>query len=517
MTRIIMLSIFTTFFTLFAKAQSDDVSQLPPLTELGSGTFKGHQGGLYPNGSNTMPPEFYNDAVQMASSIQPLDKNGNANVNGEIGLVALGASTVAMFSKGIEKMLPKSNIINKELNFVNCGIGGQDMSDIMDPNANFWSVIDARVKAAGMTLEQVQVIWFQEDNLKSRETDLDGRGKGLVDDFTYMVQFCKKHYPNLKLFYVTGRHTTDFMPADGKDKHREPKAYINGWACKWLIENQINGDKELNYKGENAVAPLILWGPYFWTQGEKPRSDGYSWTPSLVSPDGVHPTEAGIEKVSKDLVDFWQTDPVSKIWFLENPGEAALLADLNYMHISINKTVVEDILYTDISDNFRMVILKDSIVVYNHEKEKKQEQLEIQINEKGTYKFLITDENEKAFAGKFIVDESLAVTIDNSKPAKDANDSLSANYIDPNAPAWIVNGANKLPKLKRVLSGHEVVKVTIKDAKGNIVSQIEDVLNKHTDLNELLERGEYALNFYDEGGAEILLPEEFRSMVRIKY
>ena len=128
-----------------------------------------------------------------------------------------------------------------------------------------------------------------------------------------------------------------------------------------------------------------------------------------------------------------------------------------------------------------------------------------------------TDENEKAFAGKFIVDESLAVTIDNSKPAKDANDSLSANYIDPNAPAWIVNGANKLPKLKRVLSGHEVVKVTIKDAKGNIVSQIEDVLNKHTDLNELLERGEYALNFYDESGAEILLPEEFRSMVRIKY
>ena len=165
MTRIIMLSILSSFFTLFAKAQSADVSQLPPLTELGTGTFKGHQGGLYPNGSNTMPPEFYNDAVTIAASIKPLDKNGNADVNGEIGLVALGASTVAMFSKGIEKMLPKSNGINKELNFVNCGIGGQDMSDIMNPEANFWSVNDARVKAAGMTLDQVQIIWFQEDHL----------------------------------------------------------------------------------------------------------------------------------------------------------------------------------------------------------------------------------------------------------------------------------------------------------------------------------------------------------------
>jgi len=517
MTRIIMLSILSTFFTLFAKAQTDDVSQLPPLTELGTGTFKGHQGGLYPNGSNAMPPEFYNDAVQMASSIQPLDKNGKADVNGEIGLVALGASTVAMFSKGIDKMLAKSNVVNKELNFVNCGIGGQDLSDIMDPNANFWSEVDSRVKSSGMTLDQVQVIWFQEDNLKTRENDLDGRGKALVDDFTYMVQFCKKHYPNLKLFYVTGRHTTAFMSAEGKDKHREPKAYINGWATKWLIENQINGDKDLRYKGDDAVAPLILWGPYFWTQGEKTRSDGYSWTPSLVVADGVHPTEAGVEKVSKDLVDFWQTDPVSKIWFLDNPGDAPLMTDLNYMHLSINKTIVEDILYTDISDNFRIVILKDSTVVFNHEKEKKQKQLEIQINEKGNYKFLITDENGKAIAGKFIVDEALAVTVDNSKLAKDANDSLSANYIDPNAPAWIVNGANKLPKLKKVLSGHEVVKVTVKDAKGNTVSEIEDVLNKHTDLNELLERGEYALNFYDESGKQILLPEEFRSMVRIKY
>ena len=98
MTRIIMLSILSSFFTLFAKAQSADVSQLPPLTELGTGTFKGHQGGLYPNGSNTMPPEFYNDAVPIAASINPLDKHGNADVNDEIGLVALGASTVTLFS-----------------------------------------------------------------------------------------------------------------------------------------------------------------------------------------------------------------------------------------------------------------------------------------------------------------------------------------------------------------------------------------------------------------------------------
>lgn len=56
-------------------------------------------------------------------------------------------------------------------------------------------------------------------------------------------------------------------------------------------------------------------GTLFWTQGDKPRADGYTWNKQLVSNDGVHPTDAGIQRVSKDLVDFWSIDPVSQLWF----------------------------------------------------------------------------------------------------------------------------------------------------------------------------------------------------------
>ena len=134
MKRIIMLSIFTTLAAMFTRAQGVDVKTLPPIDELGSGTYMGKQGGLYPNGSNTMPEAFYADAVVMAQSIQPLNSAGKPDPNGKIGLITIGASTVAMFSKGLENMVPNYKGLNKEISFVNCGIGGQDLSDIMEPS-----------------------------------------------------------------------------------------------------------------------------------------------------------------------------------------------------------------------------------------------------------------------------------------------------------------------------------------------------------------------------------------------
>ena len=57
----------------------------------------------------------------------------------------------------------------------------------------------------------------------------------------------------------------------------------------------------------------------------------------------------------------------------------------------------------------------------------------------------------------------------------------------------------------------------MKDGSGKEVLSIEDILHKHTDLNTLLERGDYVVTFYDENGKVIPLPEEFKTTVRIKY
>lgn len=520
MKKLILFSLFTSVLSVFSKAQVADVSDLPPLDELGKNAYKGHVGGLYPEGSNSMPQAFYNDAVEMAKSVQPLDEKGNPSASGKIGLVSVGASTVTMFARGLEHQLPQVKGLNKELVFVDCAIGGQDLSKIMIPSANFWTVVDQRLDAASITLDQVQVVFFQEDNLKNRSADLDGRGKSLVSDFTYMAQFLKQHYPNLKIIYLTGRHTTAFMPEEGKDKHREPRAYINGWACKWIIENQINGDPELSYKGENAKAPLIMWGPYFWTQGTKPRADGYTWGPELLSHDGIHPNDAGIERVAKDLIDFWAKDPVSQLWFYENPGSVAT-SELAYMNLNINKTLVDKIIYDDLKDKIHVMVLKDSVVVYDKNNVNKKETYDITLKDAGDYKYLISDDT-KAFAGKFSVKEDGSVIVEQKTAAEivDSARSSSVNpkdVVDPNMPAWMVNGNNKMPKLKRILGDRDYVKAVFSDLNGNKILEIEDILNKHSDLNEALERGEYIVTFFDKEGNKIDIPEEFSDSVRIKY
>ena len=43
-----------------------------------------------------MPPVSFIEAVNISRSIQPLNKQGSPDPNGQIGVVAIGASTVAM-------------------------------------------------------------------------------------------------------------------------------------------------------------------------------------------------------------------------------------------------------------------------------------------------------------------------------------------------------------------------------------------------------------------------------------
>ena len=49
--------------------------------------------------------------------------------------------------------------------------------------------------------------------------------------------------------------------------NKEPCPYYNGWACKFMIEDQINGVPGTEYKGDSAVAPLVTWGWYEWADG----------------------------------------------------------------------------------------------------------------------------------------------------------------------------------------------------------------------------------------------------------
>ena len=65
-----------------------------------------------------------------------------------------------------------------------------------------------------------------------------------------------------------------------------------------------------------SKAPLLLWRPYLWADGEKGRKlDSLVWRRDDFDVDGVHPSNSGREKVATLLLGFLTTDPLAKGWF----------------------------------------------------------------------------------------------------------------------------------------------------------------------------------------------------------
>nr|NIW44804.1 hypothetical protein [Gammaproteobacteria bacterium] len=97
-------------------------------------------------------------------------------------------------------------------------------------------------------------------------------------------------------------------------------AFETGFAVKWLIEQQINGDPELNFNPDNGdvLAPYLTWGPYLWIDGQNPREDGRVWLQEDLRGDCTHPSESGANKVADMMLEFFLTDPTTHSWFPSN-------------------------------------------------------------------------------------------------------------------------------------------------------------------------------------------------------
>ncbi|MEK6570938.1 MAG: hypothetical protein AABZ61_06180, partial [Bacteroidota bacterium] len=202
---------------------------------------------------------------------------------------------------------------NPKLVIVDGAQGGQTAAIISNPSANFWTVIDQRLTTAGVTRQQVQAAWVKEANAGPTES-FPRHAQILDSQFVLISRILKSRYPNIMLAYWSSRTyggyaTTNLNP--------EPYAYESGFAVKWTITRQINGDTALTYSGQNARAPWLSWGAYLWADGLVPRSDGLTWIcDDFVTSDRTHPSASGRLKVAQMLLNFFKTDTTTKGWFL---------------------------------------------------------------------------------------------------------------------------------------------------------------------------------------------------------
>lgn len=293
---------------------SGTATGMVPLDDLGAGAYKGFPGGLYPGGVNVPPPDHLALARSAAAGIAPRDATGSPASDGRVVLLSLGMSNATQEFSAFVQLARADRSLHPRLAIVDGAQGGQTAAVIRDPAANFWTVVDQRLRAAGVSAAQVQAIWLKEANARPTAA-FPTHAEALTDDLTAVVGVARQRFANLRLIYLSSRTYAGYASTN---LNPEPYAYEGGFSMRWLIERQIAGTGGLNADPARGpvTAPVLLWGPYLWADGLTPRSDGFLWRCEDFVDDGTHPSASGRQKVADLLMRHFKADETSRGWFL---------------------------------------------------------------------------------------------------------------------------------------------------------------------------------------------------------
>jgi hypothetical protein len=308
------------------------------LTALGTGTYHGFAGGLYPDGANEAPSDHAVQGAAARARIRPLDASGAPSPTGRIVLLSIGMSnTTQEFCQPTAggqncrdhtfggQAAADPAVDHGMLAIVDGAAGGQTAGTWDSPaDPNYDRVREQRLAARGLAEAQVQIIWLKVANANPTRSlpDANADAVTLVRQMGDIVRAARTRYPNLQQVFVSSRiyagyATTTLNP--------EPYAYESGFAVKWLIAAQIEQSRQGRIVDERAGdlhpdrAPWLAWGPYLWADGANPRPDGLVWERADLANDGTHPSQSGQRKVGTLLLTFFRNSTFTQCWFTGTP------------------------------------------------------------------------------------------------------------------------------------------------------------------------------------------------------
>jgi Putative Ig domain/Abnormal spindle-like microcephaly-assoc'd, ASPM-SPD-2-Hydin/Transmembrane protein 131-like N-terminal len=281
---------------------------LEALTDLGTGTYLGYEGGLYPNGQNTPPPAQLSTALSYAQSI--------ASGQSPYVMISVGVSITRTIWDEFGPMEVGDPALNPNLVLVNAAIDGTDSPDWTSPTAGTWlTITNNYLPYQNVTANQVVAAWIMMPH-SNQSGIYPNDMQNQENDLIAILQNLHTYFPNLQLAYVSSLHYGGYQPSNS---YPEPYAYEFGLAVQNVIADQINGNPALNNNPANGpvMAPLLLWGPYNWANGLLGRNDGLTYDCQDVTSDGLHPSSIGRNKMAGLLSTFFRSDPTATPWFLK--------------------------------------------------------------------------------------------------------------------------------------------------------------------------------------------------------
>jgi hypothetical protein len=290
---------------------------LVPITDLGTGTYQGIQGGLYPGGTNVRPSSQDAYGVNLANAIQPLDVNGNPDPAGKYVLLSIGQSDNEISFAQFVTNATADPSTSPNLVVVDGGQSQAGAKILQNLNSGHWTeIVSSLLPEAGVSANQVVAVWLMAIDSPPSGTFTNSTAQ-LQAELEVDIQNLHTLFPNLVLTYLSSRYYAGYSNGI-RTTDPEPYSYQQAFAIKNVIQDQLNGLPSLNYNPSlgPVMAPWLSWGPYTWANGLLPRGDGLVWTCQDLRDDGIHPVLAGSEKESNLLMNFFRTDDTTEPWFL---------------------------------------------------------------------------------------------------------------------------------------------------------------------------------------------------------
>ncbi len=296
-----------------------------PLIDLGTGTYLGFEGGLYPGG-NVIPQDHADQGMTYANAIRKLDANGNPDPAGTIVMTSIGMSNAALEYKEFFKSAQADPEVIDHIAYIKGAHGGGGTAKYWThPDSSAYNYVLNELTSAGYTEAQVQVAWVNTVNANpdSALPSPNAEAFLLLEQFGNIARAMRVRYPNLKLVFFSSRIYGGYSHLG--TKHTEPFAYETGFSVKWIIQAQIdqmaNGGTVVNQDAGDltygSMAPWLGWGAYLWANGVEPNSEGLFWVPEdMADHDGLHPSDLGADKAGAKLLEFFKGSPKTRGWFL---------------------------------------------------------------------------------------------------------------------------------------------------------------------------------------------------------
>lgn len=294
-----------------------------PLTDLGAGLYQGHIGGLYPGGANVPPTQHLEAGLWAAAAVVPRDASGAPHADGLVGVLSIGISSFGQEWRELTWRIDREALVDGSIVMVQGALNGAFSNRMRDPAFSAWDMIDQKLRAAGVAPQQVQVAFVELTRIDEPVPPFPRHAEDYRDDLREVVRLLHDRFAHLRVAFV---FPVAYAGNSVLSDKQEPRSYEQGFGVKWLIEEQLLGDPRLEFDPWRGLveAPLLLYGPYLWCNGDVPRSDGFVMQRDDFELDGLHPSVSGEKKLGDLLEGFLTHDPVARALFAPRTGRVRL-------------------------------------------------------------------------------------------------------------------------------------------------------------------------------------------------